>query len=337
MKNALFSFVVLIYNEEDTVTYLLESIKYQIIHYGHQKIFELILADDASKDQSCIVADKWLENNIELFHKVVKIYAKENKGTCQNLCKALRKMEGEQFYLVAGDDILASGNMFAKYRLLEQYDIIGNGILKFSENKIIRNRKAYLNIALQAVYTERYLRSAVKYGCPILNGAIIKRELLTETVLKRMEQFVLLDDRSRYYQIFAENTKIRYGYDNEPILLYRQNEQSVSNMQGKFKIVLNEDIKHLYYIIACRERSKWTRALLKYQSSLIKFRGETSLASMLRYLSPYYMKLFVIMLCHIGEIRRHINVLVSDYSEVNNRYIQQILGSVEKTDEHRKD
>lgn len=321
----MFTFVVIIYNEKDTVLYLLESIKYQIENYGELRRFQLILADDASKDNSCVVIDKWLEKNACLFAQIDKQYSIKNRGTCRSLAEAFRKIKGNLFYLVAGDDIIARGNMFKKYELLDKYDIVANGILVFGNNYIDRNRKKYLNVALQGVYTPKYLKNAIKFGCPILNGAIIRKELLTEEVLKFMEQYVLLDDRPRYYQIFSEHNDIKYYYSSAPILLYRESENSVSNFKSVYKSVLDKDIENLYRKIKEDSSSIFERVKLSLQQSSLKYRGKGGINKILRYLTPYYIGLMMLMTIRKIKITQFENELIKDYADENDKHILDMI------------
>lgn len=332
-----FTFIVLIYNEENMLHYCLESIKYQITHYGEKKDFQLILADDGSKDSSCDVADNWVKKNNKLFEDIVRLYGKRNEGTCINLCNALRHMKGEEFYVIAGDDMLAKGNMFVKFELLQQYDIVGNGVLKFKGNRIITQKKEYLNVVLQKIYTESYLRKAVKCGCPILNGAIIKRSLLTESVLARMERFKLLEDRARYYQIFAENEKILYHYDASPILLYRVSENSVSNPKSKHKNVLDIDTEKLYNMAYREAVLTGEKLFLGIQRQMTKWRKKSGVVNKLRYITPYYAKLGILILVNYKELTRCENSLILDYSKENESYMHEIMSNREEVDGNQKD
>lgn len=332
----MFSFIVLIYNEEKVLYYCLESIKYQIIHHGEKRSFQLILADDASADASCAEADQWVEKNKNLFQNIVKLYAEKNRGTCINLCSALQHMIGEEFYIIAGDDLLAVGNLFAKYQLLETYDVIGNGVLKFRRDTILTKNMGYLNVVLQKLYSEHYLKSAVKYGCPILNGAIIRKSLLTQSVMERMEQFVLLEDRARYYQIFMENDKIAYYYDDAPTLLYRQTENSVSSSKGAHKSVLDTDIEGLYDIAYRETASIKEKIFLLIQQWMIRFRRKRGLMRVLQYATPYYIKLSIIIILNFRKLVKYEKELILKYGQENEEYLRGLMNRMEEVNGNQK-
>lgn len=326
----MFTFVVITYNEEGTVLYLLESIKYQIENYGKSMKIQLIIADDASVDRTCEVINKWLEKNGALFVEIDKQYAKSNRGTCKSLAEAIRKIKGKLFYLVAGDDIIACGNMFKKFKLLDKYDIVMNGVLVFNNNHIISNKNKYLNIALQGVYTDRYLKKAIKFGCPILNGAIIRKELLTEKVLMLMEQYVLLDDRPRYYQIFAEHENINCFYDGSPILLYRESENSVSNFNSIHKSILDADLVKLYNKIKENSTSVCEKIKLSLQQNSLKYRGRGGINKIFRYLTPYYINLIILIIIRNRKIAQLENELLINHAEENNKHIANMIKRAHK-------
>lgn len=65
-----FTFIMLSYNQQDYVLQQLESIKYQIEHYGHSRKCHFILSDDSSTDNTVAVVRDWTRYNRELFDSV---------------------------------------------------------------------------------------------------------------------------------------------------------------------------------------------------------------------------------------------------------------------------
>ena len=54
----MFTFIVTCYNQADVIPYMLESIKYQIEKFGQGQEFQLIVTDDGSRDDSCLVISR---------------------------------------------------------------------------------------------------------------------------------------------------------------------------------------------------------------------------------------------------------------------------------------
>lgn len=98
MDNNIFSFIVVSYNHAAFIEECLDSIKNQTV--GN---YEIIVADDLSKDNSVSVFDNWsLKNNIPL----VKVYNTENIGLCETLNKCIAIAKGDFIKPVAADDFL---------------------------------------------------------------------------------------------------------------------------------------------------------------------------------------------------------------------------------------
>ena len=92
---------VLTYNSSATVVETLDSIKAQT----YENI-ELLISDDASKDDTVQVCGEWLDVNYSRFKKVEIITTAQNTGTCGNCDRLLCKTSGVWLRLFAGDDIL---------------------------------------------------------------------------------------------------------------------------------------------------------------------------------------------------------------------------------------
>ena len=85
-----FSFLVMSYNHEKYVVEHLESIKFLVEKYGKDLLVDLIVNDDASKDNSVVLIEDWVKHNSGLFRNVIKLYNEINLGTCQSLLNMLR-------------------------------------------------------------------------------------------------------------------------------------------------------------------------------------------------------------------------------------------------------
>ena len=107
-----FTFVMLTYNQEQYVVEHLESIKYQIEHFGQNIKINFILADDASNDKTAYKVKKWIESNQNLFFSVKFIIAVENRGIVSNVISALKNIKTEYYKILAGDDIYFRNNVF---------------------------------------------------------------------------------------------------------------------------------------------------------------------------------------------------------------------------------
>lgn len=218
----MFTFVVTCYNQADVVQDMLESIRYQIERYGQGQTFQLIVTDDGSKDNSCRVINRWLEENGKLFVRINRLFRDENAGICVNYVDALRLVEGERFVAVNGDDLLAPYNLFDITAKLDEYDMVCTAFLKFTgEGDIVRRYGTYLEVALQKFIRGKTLYRCIKLGFPIMGTAVYRKSLLSESVLDFILRFRTVNDRACFQKILDENRDIRVCYVNRPIILYR--------------------------------------------------------------------------------------------------------------------
>lgn len=103
-RKELISVIVITYCSGKTVIRTLESIKAQ-----NYERMELVIADDASKDDTTKITDAWIAENENYFENVVKVYATENKGIPGNLNRGIKKATGTFVKLMAADDVLYQG------------------------------------------------------------------------------------------------------------------------------------------------------------------------------------------------------------------------------------
>lgn len=101
----------------------LESIAYQINEHGQGYSFQLIVADDASNDQTLALVQHWLYQHASLFADVQIHTQTANLGTCHNYTKVWPYVRGDMCKLTAGDDVYSCENLLAEWRRLNGYDM----------------------------------------------------------------------------------------------------------------------------------------------------------------------------------------------------------------------
>ena len=73
-----FAFLVVTYNHQDYILEHLESIKYLVQTYGTAWDVDLIVNDDASRDQTRTLVDRWLAVHTPMFRHVRTLYNDKN-------------------------------------------------------------------------------------------------------------------------------------------------------------------------------------------------------------------------------------------------------------------
>ena len=125
-----FTFICVCYNQEDFITEHLESIKQVIKSFGTDVENDLIIADDCSKDRTYEIAQKWIEDNRELFRSAEVLPKEANMGTVKNIYRAVDNCKTEEFKILAGDDKYNNYDIYSLYDNLKD-EIIVTPILPF--------------------------------------------------------------------------------------------------------------------------------------------------------------------------------------------------------------
>lgn len=131
IKEPLVSVVVFTYNSSQTVMETLNSIKNQ-----SYKNLELIITDDASKDDTIRVCEEWLKENSDRFLFTQLITTEKNTGISANANRGCFASNGEWIKIIAGDDRLlpncvASFVDFISYNL--GVDVVFSKIVGFGD------------------------------------------------------------------------------------------------------------------------------------------------------------------------------------------------------------
>src|SRR4051794_22561626 len=98
-----FTFIVITYNHSSYILEHLESIKYLIENFGNGIDVDLIIADDASQDDTFGLIEFWLKKTRHLFKTVTVLSDGINRGTCANLTRALQYLTTDYCKITAGD------------------------------------------------------------------------------------------------------------------------------------------------------------------------------------------------------------------------------------------
>lgn len=100
-KNSLVSVVIVSFHAEDSIARTLDSIYNQT--YPH---IELIVSDDASKDNTVAVARAWMDAHRERFTDCILIANEKNQGVAENLNTGIRAATGAYIKDFGADDLL---------------------------------------------------------------------------------------------------------------------------------------------------------------------------------------------------------------------------------------
>ncbi|MFY1045274.1 glycosyltransferase family 2 protein [Chryseobacterium sp. GP-SGM7] len=213
MNKPLVSIVVISYNQEKYIKENLDSLKAQT--YPN---WELIVADDASPDNSVEEFKNWLkENNVnakELFHT-------KNTGLATVLNEALDLCEGKYVKFIAADDYLHPECLEESVKSLEEKsDEFGMVFTDFHPvNDGGESVDFNINYENKNYFNEDYsLKDSqlVKYNCIIAPTTLVKKEAILST--GKYDPSLLLEDHHRWLMI---NEKYKILFINKKLAYYR--------------------------------------------------------------------------------------------------------------------
>lgn len=217
----MFVFVTITYNHENYIIEHLESIKYQITHYGKGKEFKLIISDDQSRDNTILLVQKWLEYNPFLFKETEILLVQDNQGIVANFLKATAAVKQSPFKLLAGDDLYYKNNIFDIIEGLEHCEVIFTPIIDFDADSLI-NSHQFNNLLMckNAEQIKKMLRYMNIFNAP---GTFFSNEIILENGLRGfLSSYKWIEDLPCFYYLFNKKPKIEYYVANEPYIMYRK-------------------------------------------------------------------------------------------------------------------
>lgn len=204
----LVSVYVLTYNSSKTVLETLESIKAQTY-----RNIELIISDDASKDDTVEICRQWLAENEKCFVKAQMLTVPTNTGTVRNGNRAAKAGSGEWGQCIAADDrmlpncITDNVNYITKYPdtefLFSKMQFIGNG-----DSTVGRYWGNCTRLFENLNYQELEILSCCV--CFLGTPSCFRRSMTFFEMGCYDESYVLLEDHPLFIKAFQEKRVIRF-------------------------------------------------------------------------------------------------------------------------------
>ena len=241
-----FTFGILTYNQENYILQTLESIKFQKIQYGADIDVSLIITDDASKDQTVAVMRKWLEKNCEYFDQIELIVNEKNKGTVTNFCTILSKVDKQGLKIIAGDDLIASRNLFEEYNDLDDKKLKTYFRIELCDGKIYYREKYLIEFYYHKLQERKraYNLKNFRRGRYLHTPSTLytKQLFVNAECEKNLEGYKLFEDDPMWYSMIKNEKDLEIDFVEQGIVLYRMHNQSVSNVPNP---VFREDLRRL--------------------------------------------------------------------------------------------
>lgn len=327
----LFTFLTITYNHEKFIFQHLESIKYQIINYGEGIKFQLIVADDSSKDNTIRCVKDWLEQNSNLFEYIDILESDKNQGTCKNYTKGIRKIKGDYCKSLAGDDIFAKDNIFEAVNLLKKYDVVCTAVAPFSNSGIYNDKKIYSRIySMYKFCNMSYEKIARNYiSIPMTPGVFMRKELITEDIISFINQFTFIEDRSKNIKIYEQNKKLKISSYDKILVLYRHHEGAVTKTKNNNIVELfNKDSRELYDYVLDNANSMLVKLKIRYKNMIGKIRNR-KLATILN-IEVFIYRLGLVL--NYYKYKEKMNEIIENSFMTNKEYLMKIMEEAKKYD-----
>ncbi len=258
-----FAFLVVTYNHQDYILEHLESIKYLVQTYGTAWDVDLIVNDDASRDQTRTLVDRWLAAHATLFRHIKTLYNPKNLGTCASVNNMLDHVVADRCKLTAGDDVYSFENIFELTAYASDTAMLSGRALYLLGDELGVDRMANtLATITQTIYQRDSLLHRFKHlsynNAPNLLYATTC--LLNPKVREFLQRFDVVEDWPLQVAIAREYPKHRLALIDQVLVYYRRT-------PGSTYIVANQrfvkDKLQLYTDLIQNEANPWERLRLK--------------------------------------------------------------------------
>ena len=195
----------------------------------------LIITDDASKDQTVAVMNEWIAKNRDYFVNVDVIANEKNQGIVPNFCKIVQMIDPDKEYLkiIAGDDWIASKNVFAEYDTLHDKKLKTYFRIELCEGKISYREKYLIEFYYHMThgsgraYNLKYFKRGRYLHTP--STLYTKNLFVNAGCEKNLEGYRLYEDDPMWYSMIKNEKDLEIEFVPQAMVLYRMHNQSVSN------------------------------------------------------------------------------------------------------------
>ena len=241
----MFTFVVISYNQEEFILEALESIKYQIIHYGKGKDIQIIVADDGYIDKTYLFENVWLEKNLDLFADIVILPSDINRGINQNYVRALDRVKGEYWRGLAGDDLVANADIFTPVcgdiNIFSFFGFRDYQLFPISSDTA-RMNACYLFWGEPADEIKQVSRFLYAFSSPCW---VINRKIYDKGLRDTIGKYTYIEDVPMWDYIMR-NHDVKFNYINTPVGLRRLSIKGITNQKNALHLPHLADRRKYY-------------------------------------------------------------------------------------------
>lgn len=225
MKNPLITIIVVTYNSEQFVLKTLNSILAQ-----NYKNLQIIISDDHSVDNTIYLCKDWILKN-STFCEVHLLQSDENRGTANNINKALPFVKGEYLKIIAGDDEFCDNYFFECIDYFSNNvdcNIVSTNVTYIYEDigKEILNQPFSSFLQTNQLGNDEMYRTIIRYNVIFSPTCMMKTDLI-RTFGGFDERFPLCEDLFFYAKILKSGNRIHFI--DKCMIKYRIHNKSVQS------------------------------------------------------------------------------------------------------------
>lgn len=216
MESPLVSIIIISYNQSKYIKEILDSVKNQT--YSN---IELIVADDASADNSVAVFKNWLKENN---YPAKSNYHQNNTGAVTILNECIELTRGKYIKFIAADDFLHPdyiNNCITEFKAT-QADIIYTKAYGIDDNSQVISE----DIFGSPEYTNEQELKALLYKGNFISGAAMMSKKSVYDKIGKYKKEVLLEDYDLVLNALNQNLNIKYL--SQPLMYYRRHEGNIT-------------------------------------------------------------------------------------------------------------
>lgn len=234
MDQSLVSIVVVSYNQGKYIKENLDSVKYQT--YDN---IELIVADDASTDNSVEIFDEWLSKNN---YKAEKNYHKKNTGLATILNECLKLAKGKYIKIIAADDYLHPEYIekCVSKIINDKSQVVFTQATSIDDKSQILMSKFF---SIPKDPTENIEEKLSKGN--FISGSTLFYDLSIIKTIGNYKKNVLLEDYDFILRVVTANFKI--SFIDTSLIYYRQHETNISKTKFLALEAETEILKYRYF------------------------------------------------------------------------------------------
>ncbi len=258
-----FTFVAITYNHSNYILEHLESIKYLIDNYGNGIDIDIIIADDASRDDTVTLTKFWLNKNSYLFNKIIVLCDGINRGTCKNLTLALENLATDYCKITAGDDVYSCENIFTEVKKIDNNHILSGLPLNLINGAIVPTQFDIFNyFATNIIYEKSQYITRLKkinfFNSPSIVYSV--PALLNKDITSFVARFFVTEDWPLQIKMAELYRPLKFVQIEKIFVYYRRTANSAYIVKNS---IFNQDKIEIFNYLIGSERNRFGKLLLR--------------------------------------------------------------------------